>query len=335
MSDILTKTTKKLLTYTKGILASDEGINSANRNLAKIGVEGTEKTRRAYRELFINTPRFEKYVSGVILCDETFWQEDSNGKAFRKTLKEKDVVLIVKVDEGLTEFSGNSEEKTTKGVEGLADRLPKYFEAGARATKWRTVFSVGKELPTDDLIETNTETLAKYALICQQNNIVPIVEPEVLYKGDHSFAQAQTVTGKVLKKTFDKLKEHDVNLREVILKTSMVLPGKSSGEDATPSQISTATIKVLRESVPNEVPGVVFLSGGQEPMQATINLDAIATANDTTHFATFSFLRAIEGPAAETWAGKEKNVTKAREVFLKKLELDSLASQGMLETAQW
>lgn len=330
MNHELAQTIDNLLTPQKGILASDESVNSANRNLAKVGVEGNLETRRAYRELFINTPGFEKYVSGMILFDETFWQSDSTGKPMVQTLLEKEIVPIIKVDEGLRKFPGHEGEQYTAGLDSLEERLPKYFEAGARGAKWRTIFKIGEGTPSDALIDANAHSLAMYSLLCQQNGIVPLVEPEVLFKGDHSFVEAQDVTSKVLRKVYEKLNEYGVNLRYTILKSSMVLPGKDSGEAFDPDEIAAATIDVFRESVPEEVPGIVFLSGGQDTVMATNNLNAIALANNTEWFMTFSFLRAIEGPAAEVWRGKPEKVEEARHMFLSELEKDSLAIQGLL-----
>lgn len=332
MNEILAQTVKEIFTPKKGILASDERPSSADKNLAKVGIQGSPEIRRKYRELFINTPDFERYVSGMILSDETFWQKDSNEKSFVETLVEKKIVPIIKVDDSVAPFPFSEDEDLTKGIDGLNEKLANYFENGARAAKWRAVFKIGEKTPTKQAIEANATLLALYSLYCHKNNIVPIVEPEVIYRGTHSFEQAKKVTAQVLQMVFGKLQNYKVDLPNVILKSSMVLPGRESPENSTVTskEIAKATIDVFKASVPNEVAGIVFLSGGQDPTQATQNLNKIAKTNDTHWPMTFSFLRAIEAPAAETWKGKEENVEKAREVFLKKLELDSKAMQGLL-----
>lgn len=330
MTKTTAETIDQILTPGKGVLATDEGENSAKRNLAKANIEGTPENRRMYRELFIETAGVEKYLSGMILDDEMFWLGSTKGKRFTETLMERDIAIIVKVDEGKYPFFGSDKEEFTLGLDALKDRLPNYFENGARAAKWRSVFKISESTPTKELIDANATGLALYAHFCLENDIVPIVEPEVLLNGDHSFIEAQDVTSKVLRRVFEKLDDYGVDLKNVILKSSMVLPGKDSGEEVSPEEIASATVEVFKESVPAEIPGIVFLSGGQEPLEATNNLNAIAKANDSDWFMTFCFSRAIQGPALETWAGNDANIGIAREVFMKKLELDAKAMQGLL-----
>jgi len=286
---------KKIMSDHRGILASDERPSSANKNLIKAGIDPTDENRRKYRELFINTPDLEKYINGMILHEETLWQKDSNGVNFRKTLLEKGIEIIIKVDEGTKELSESSLEVFTLGLESLADKLPNYYEAGAKLAKWRSVIRIGKNLPTDESIERNAQDLAEYALECQKNSIVPIVEPEVLIDGKHSIKTAEEVTAKTIKTVFDKLREKEVDLKATILKTSMVISGKDSAEQALPEKIAEATIRTLRNSVPKEVAGIVFLSGGQGP---------------------------VEGQ------GKDENIETARKEFIKRLKLNVLADAG-------
>ena len=328
MKNILHQTAKKLVRSPKGILASDERPSSANKNLAKAGIEPSDEMRHRLRELFINTPGIEDYINGIILQDETFWQKDFEGRLFRETLIEKGITIIIKVDGGTVEMPGFPEEKITAGLDGLSTRLERYFNHGARAAKWRSVFKIGDRLPTDENITANSIDLAEYAGFCQKYNIVPIVEPEVLLDGNHSIEKAEKVTTNVLKTVFDYLKDYRIDLRGVILKSSMVLPGKDSLQSKTPQEIAEATVRALLKSVPKEVPGIVFLSGGQGPQEATINLNAIAKKEPLPWDITFSYLRAIEGPATKIWAGKDVNIHAAREEFIERLRLNVEADKG-------
>jgi len=312
----------------KGILASDERPSSANKNLVKAGIDPTDENRKKYRELFINTPDLEKYINGMILHEETLWQKDSNGVNFRKTLLEKGIEIIIKVDEGTKELSETSLEVFTLGLESLTDRLPNYYEAGAKLAKWRAVIRIGKGLPTDEIIERNAQDLAQYALECQRNSMVPVVEPEVLLDGEHDIKTSEEVTTKTLKEVFVKLREKEVDLKATILKTSMVISGKGCAEQALPEEIAEATVRSLKNSVPEEVAGIVFLSGGQGPVEATINLNEIVKKEPLPWEVTFSYLRAIEGPPTLIWQGKDENLEAARNEFIKRLKLNVLADAG-------
>jgi fructose-bisphosphate aldolase class I len=322
---------KKIMTPGKGILASDERPSSADKNLKKAGIEPSPEIRRKYRELFINTPRIEKYINGVILSDETFWQKDSEGKLFRETLQEKDILVAIKVDEGTIDMPGFPGEKITMGLEGLPDRLTKYKENGASLAKWRAVINIGEGIPTFECINTNSVSLAEYARMCQKEGIVPIVEPDVLIKGDHTLERAEEANAAMLTELFVQLDAQEVDLKGLILKTGMILPGQDSKQEVTTEQIAEATVRTLMSCVPKKVAGIVFLSGGQSPMQATQNLDSIADLEPLPWEISFSFLRAIEGPATEVWGGKDENVEKAREEFIKRLKLETLAEEGEYE----
>ena len=324
----LYETAKNALSGHRGILASDESPKSADKNLIKAGIEPSPEMRRRYRDLFINTPDLEKYINAIILHDETFWQNDFAGNSFRETLLEKGIEIVIKVDGGLTDLPESPGEKMTLGLDGLKERLAKYYEAGARLAKWRSVISIGEDLPTDAAIEANAVGLAEYSLFCQQNGIVPMVEPEVLLDGDHTIEQAEEVTTKVLKAVFAKLEEFNVDLEGVILKSSMVLPGSDSSQQATPQEIAEATVRTLRATVPEAVPGVVFLSGGQDPEEATLNFNEIAKLEPLPWQLTFSYLRAVEGPAGKVWGGVDANLEAARDAFIKRLELNVKADAG-------
>lgn len=336
---IMKKTAQKIMLPGKGILASDERPSSANRNLIKAGIKIPKtpvlqvELRRKYRELFINTPNIEKYVNGVILHDETFWQSDSNGKSFRKKLLNKDILVAIKVDGGTQDMPGFKGEKITLGLDGLNENLEKYYENGAKLAKWRSVFKISRSTPSDENIEANSVGLVQYAQICQKNNIVPIVEPEVLIDGNHSIEKAAVVTQKVLKVLFDKLKSYEVDLSCLILKSSMVIPGSNNSESISSKKIAKTTVDTLKKSVPEEVPGIVFLSGGQSSKDATENLDRIAKLekkSDLPWEIAFSYLRAIEGPATAIWKGKDENIEEAREVFTDTLMKLHLADAGKL-----
>ncbi len=321
---------KKAMTPGKGILASDESVGSANKNLEKAGITPTDELRRKYRELFISTPDLEKYITGIILFDETFWQNDSNGKPFRQILIEKGIIPIIKVDEGTVELPEFPGEKITLGLDNLEPRLAKYYENGARMAKWRSVIKINESLglPTDECIEANAVGLAEYALFCQKYGIVPMIEPEVLLDGPHTIEKAEEITKRVLRKVFEVLGEYKVDLKGIILKTSMVVPGSESKQEITPEQIADATVRTLTYTVPAEVPGIVFLSGGQEPEEATQNLNEIAKREPLPWEIAFSYLRAIEGPPGVIWAGKDENVDAAREEFVKRLKMNTLADSG-------
>lgn len=324
------------MTKGKGILASDERPTSANKNLVKAGIQlpvnptEQEELRRKYRELFIKTPELEKYISGMILQEETFWQKDSEGYLFRDILLEKDILIVIKVDGGTVDMPGFPGEQITLGLDGLDERLATFYKNGARVAKWRSIFSIGNGLPTQENIEANVLGLTEYASFCQKNNIVPIVEPEVLLDGDHSIEQCESTTKQVLKELFEKLIDYNVDLTGLILKSSMVLPGEKYSGEISHKEIAKATVRALKHGVPKEVPGIVFLSGGQESEEAIENLNEIAKLEPLPWEIGFSYLRAIEGPATETWKGKEENVEAAREVFLETLKELHKADKGLL-----
>lgn len=316
---------KLLLSKGKGILAADESNASAGKRLEAVGVESTEETRRQYRDLFISAPNAENYLSGVILFDETVHQSADDGLSFINVMIDNKIIPGVKVDQGLQDAAGHPGEQITKGLEGLPARLAEYYKLGCRFAKWRAVVPVRE---CDDIIAANAKILAHYARECQAAGIVPIVEPEVLWEGDHDLETSADVTEKTITAVFAALVEAHVDLKAVILKTSMVLAGPECPKPSTHFEVGRATARVLRAAVPKEAAGVVFLSGGQEAVQATENLQAVVQNGPFPWPITFSYARALQGPALEVWQGKKENVKAAREVFLKRLKLNSAASLG-------
>lgn len=329
--ELLHKTALQMVTPGKGILASDESTKSANKTLSKNGIEPTEENRRRYRELFIGTEGIGKYLNGIILSEETIRQRDSNGIPFREILQKEGIPIGVKLDRGTVELPNFPGERFTTGLDDLDKRLKEYFDMGARFAKWRSVIKIGADLPTDECIFTNAHGLALYTIACQREKIVPIIEPEVLIDGNHSIKDCYKTTERTLKEVFAQLNTYKADLKGVILKASMVLPGKDSPQKASDKDVAEATVSCLKATVPNEIPGVVFLSGGQSPEEATHHLNEIAKLEPLPWEISFSFLRAIEGPATEVWAGKDENIVKARVVFEQDLKDSVAAEKGKLE----
>lgn len=307
---------KKILS--KGILAADESGGSIKKKFDSMNIEDTEQNRRDYRNIFFTTPGLEDYASGVILFDETSRQKADDGTDFVTFLNSLGVIPGIKVDQGLVEFDGST-EKYTQGLDGLPERLSEYYKMGARFAKWRSAFEVGEGSPSDMAIEKNAEILAQYAKDCQDAGIVPIVEPELVYDGDYTIEKNADITGKILDKLFEELKKLDVDLEACILKVNMVLAGKRYATQSTPEEVGKATAKILREHVPEELAGVVFLSGGQSPEQATDNLQAVTNEGPFPWPVTFSFARALQDPALFAWKGDNKNADTAREAFKARL----------------
>jgi len=298
--------------------------------LEDIGVIGNPETRRLYRDLFLSADGIENYLNGVILFDETVYEKNNTGINFVDLLKQKGILPGIKVDAGTIDLINFPGAVITQGLDGLAIRLEKYHEMGLTFAKWRAVISISETLPTFEAIQANAFLLAQYAAICQSQGIVPMVEPEVLLNGNHNIEKAEEVTTATLTELFRQLKAYRVDLKALILKTSMVVPGDQSDQEITKEDIAKSTVRCLLNSVPAEVAGVVFLSGGQTPNQATVNLDQIAKLEPLPWPITFSYARAIQHEAMEVWQGKSENVEKAREIFIKRLKLDTKADQGLL-----
>jgi len=329
----LTKIVGKLMDPHKGILAADESNGTANKRFKPLGIEETEENRKRYRELLFTTPAMEKYLSGVILYDETIRQMTDDGILFRDLLKDKGVLPGIKVDRGLKPFKGSSEETLTQGLETLDSMLPEYRQMGAMFTKWRAAFSINttKNTPSKENIEANCELLAKYAKKVQENRMVPMVEPEVELRGNHTIDDAEKVTERVLTLLFEALKKEEVFLGGFILKTSMVVAGGDQKAQASHDMVACKTVSVLRKVVPPQTGGVVFLSGGQSPDYAAHNLDAIAKLGPHPWPVTFSFSRAIQSPALNVWKGKDENKAQAQKLLVERLELNTHARQGKIQ----
>lgn len=319
---------KRILADPHGILAADESNKSADKRFASLNIPSSPETHRKYRQLLMTTPDIEHYLSGVIFYDETIRQSTDEGTTFPQYLSQKGIIPGIKVDKGLIPLDNFKDETVTEGLDGLADRLKEYYALGARFAKWRAAFSVSDTLPTDGAIHANMHVMARYAAICQSCNIVPIVEPEVIYDSDHSIERAAEVTQKAIEVCMAMLQAYRVDLTGVILKTSMVLAGKGAATQSTPEEVSKATLDVLHASVPEEIAGIVFLSGGQTPAQARDNLQAIGSQGTQPWPITFSFSRAVQDPAMKAWGGKDENVTAAQTTYFEYTKNASLARQG-------
>jgi fructose-bisphosphate aldolase class I len=328
MSSELRDIAKKLVAPGKGILAADESFPTIEKRFSKINVESNEETRRSYREILFTTEGIEEYISGVILFDETIHQRVGDGTPFTQILTDKGIIPGIKVDKGKIDMPEHPGEKITQGLEDLGERLGKYYEAGARFTKWRVVFTIGEGIPTDDCIIANSETLAEFAVLSQKAGMVPIVEPEVLMDGNHDIRKCREVTYQVLKMVFVKLVEKNAELSGLLLKPNMVIQGKDHPEKSTAEEIAESTLKCFREAVPPEVPGVVFLSGGQGPEEATQNLNALNVVGGVDWELSFSFGRALQAPVLDAWAGSYDNKEVAQKALLKRAKLNSAARFG-------
>jgi fructose-bisphosphate aldolase class I len=327
----LISTVTTLFAGSKGLLAMDESTPTCNKRFEEAGIPQTIEYRRAYREFIVTTPNLGKCISGAILYDETIYQATTDGVLFIDILKKAGIVPGIKVDEGTIGLAGFNGEKITVGLDGLPERLAKYYTLGARFAKWRAVIIINSTiLPTRGCIEANMHALARYAAMCQEAGIVPIVEPEVLMDGTHSLKRCFDVTDKVLHVLFEQLYAQNVNLKAVILKPNMVLPGLSSGKQASIDTVAEATVTCLLQSVPAVVPGIAFLSGGQSPQQATAHLNAmhVKYKGKLPWALTFSFARAIQQPALEIWKGKDENVKAAQQMLHHRASLDDAARRG-------
>jgi fructose-bisphosphate aldolase class I len=326
--EFLGQTAQALVANNKGILAADESTGTIKKRFDKIGIESTEETRRQYRELLFTSPGIGKYISGVILYDETLRQTTAAGVSFAKVLKDEGVIPGIKVDLGTESAPTSPNELLTKGLEGLADRLKEYYALGARFAKWRAVITIGEGLPTSDVVRENAKRLAEYAKLCQEADIVPIVEPEVLMDGNHSQGRCFEVTAEAHKALFEELQNAQVYLPGILLKPNMIVPGEKSGEKVVSELIAQKTIQELKECVPDTVPGIVFLSGGQSEIEATVNLNVMNLKKDLPWKLSFSYGRALQASALNAWSGKSENIAAAQDEFLKRARLNSLACSG-------
>ncbi len=312
----------------KGLLAADESNSTIAKRLAKIGCESTEEHRRSYRELLFTTPGISQWISGVIMYDETIRQKTRDGVAFPDYLAKLGIIPGIKVDTGAKPLAAFPGETITEGLDGLRERMIEYYKLGARFAKWRAVIDIGDGIPTRFAIEANAHALARYAAICQEQNIVPIVEPEVLMDGGHTQERCEAVTDQVLAEVFAQLGRHRIHLEGMILKPNMVISGKKSQTQATPDQVATATVRCLKRHVPAAVPGIMFLSGGQTPAEAALHLSLMNRLGSLPWQLSFSYGRALQDAALTAWGGKPANFAAGQKEFQKWSRLNGLARSG-------
>ena len=327
----LQSTIKAIAVPGKGILAADESSGTCQKRFDGIKIPCTDETRRQYRELLLTAPGVGEFIAGVILYEETLYQkagDATNGAPFPQALKNQGIIPGIKVDKGLVPYNNSEIEKSTQGLDGLGERLAEYKKHGARFAKWRATYNITDTLPSDGLIHENAESLAKYALTCQQHGIVPIIEPEVLLDGAHTIERCQVVTEKVLTALFTALKKHDVKLEYAILKPSMVISGKDNSNRAGIKEVAKRTVEVLKKTVPSNLPTINFLSGGQTPQEATQHLNEMHKLGKLPWNLSFSYARALQEPALKAWQGKQENIAAAQKEFYKRAKLNSLASLG-------
>ncbi len=325
--DELYATARAIVADNKGILAADESTGTIAKRFDAIGLESTEANRRAYRNLLLTTPGLERYIGGVILYDETIRQRADDGTPFAELLSSKGVVPGIKVDTGAKPLALFPGELVTEGLDGLRARLEEYYTLGARFAKWRAVITIGDGIPTDTCIEANAHALARYAALSQEAGLAPIVEPEVLMDGDHSFETCHEVTGRTLRAVYRALYAFEIHLRGTLLKPNMDIAGKGCAQQASTAQIAETTVHGLKRHVPSLVPGVVFLSGGQSEVQATENLNAISRLGGPWAL-SFSYGRALQQSALATWGGNAANTVAAQAEFLHRARMNSLAAAG-------
>tara|TARA_Y100000996_G_scaffold349872_1_gene288735 strand:- start:154 stop:1179 length:1026 start_codon:yes stop_codon:yes gene_type:complete len=319
----------------KGILAADESTGTIGKRLDQINTESTEQTRNAYRDLLFTADGLDQYISGVIMYDETFHQSSLSGSVvYPEYLASKGIIPGIKVDAGAHNLSGSEDEKITLGLDGLDERLSEYRKLGARFAKWRAVINITELNPSDYCIKANAHALARYAALCQSNDVVPIVEPEILMDGDHDIEDSFVVTEEVLHTVFDELYTQGVQYEEMVLKPNMVLSGYGANDRAGVDEVASATVQCFLRSVPAAVPGIAFLSGGQSDEDATAHLNAmnqILGDNKPWHL-SFSYGRALQQPALKAWQGSGDNISNAQEALMKRAKLNSLATQGKYST---
>lgn len=326
--DSLQATVDLLARPGKGILAADESGPTIAKRFKAIGVESTEENRRTWRSLLMSTPGLGEYISGVILYEETLSQSADDGTPLPQVLVRQGIVPGIKVDAGKIPLALAPGDEITQGLDGLAKRVEVYKQQGARFAKWRAVYNVSDTLPSRLAVEANAHALARYAAICQQQGVVPIVEPEVLIDGDHSTARCAEVTEAVLQEVFRALHLHHVQPELMLLKPSMVVPGKDHAVQLAPAEVAAQTVRVLRRTVPAAVPSINFLSGGQTPVEATANLDAINRTGPQPWLLTFSYGRALQEPALLAWKGQAANAREAQRALLARARLNGAACAG-------
>ena len=326
--DEMNKVAQAIVATGKGILAADESSGTIKKRFDAIGVESTEETRRNYREMLFRSKEGMKHISGVILYDETIWQKAKDGTPLVELIKEAGSIPGIKVDEGTKPLPFCPGELVTIGLDKLADRLPKYYEQGARFAKWRAVIDIGAGIPTHTCVYANAHALARYAALCQVAQIVPIVEPEVLMDGDHDIDRCVHITEWVLKETFQQLYYNKVALEGMLLKPNMAIAAKKCAKKASVEEVAEKTVKMLKACVPGAVPGIAFLSGGQSDEEATAHLDAMNKIGRLPWKLTFSYGRALQHAPQVAWRGKAENITAAQRAFSHRAKMNGLATLG-------
>jgi fructose-bisphosphate aldolase, class I len=325
----LEETARAIVADGKGILAADESDGTIKKRFDSIGVESTEENRRAYRELLFTTKGTEEFIGGVILFDETIRQKAADGTPFPQVLASKGIIPGIKVDTGAKPLALAEGETITEGLDGLSARVAEYRELGARFAKWRAVISIGKNIPSEYAIWTNAHALARYAGICQEGGLVPIVEPEVLMDGDHTIERSFEVTSRTLHAVFTELRDQRIHPEGILLKPNMVLPGYDSSDQVSDEEIADETIKCFRRHVPAAVPGIVFLSGGQSEEEATRRLNEMNTLGSHPWKLSFSYGRALQAAALKAWGGKDENVEAGQRAYYHRAKMNSAAQTGM------
>ncbi len=325
---LLSKTAAAMVAKGKGVLAADESSGTCEKRFQSVGVACTEETRRTYRNLLFSTPGVEQYLSGVILFDETARQKAGDGTLIPQYLAKKGILPGIKVDKGTVDLPFSRGEKVTEGLDGLQKRMKEYFDLGCRFAKWRAVIAIGPDIPTHTCLYANAHALARYAAICQEASIVPMIEPEVLLDGDHTAERSEEVHEATLRATYAAMAAYNVIPEGLILKTSMVVSGKDNPCQAGVDEVAERTVRVLKRTVPAAQPGIVFLSGGQSDEAATAHLNAMAAMKGLPWPLTFSYSRALQNPALKTWRGEDRNAQAAQKAFHHRAQMNGLAAQG-------
>jgi fructose-bisphosphate aldolase class I len=318
----------KILSNGKGILAADESNGTMSKRLDSVNIQSSPENRLLFRETLFTSDSMKDCIGGVILFDETINQTSNYGKTIPAMISETGAIPGIKVDTGAKELANSLDEKITEGLDGLRERLKRYYELGARFTKWRGVYSVGEKYPSELAINSNAHALARYSALVQESGMVPIVEPEVLMDGEHSAEDCLIKTSEVIKKCFEELIIHKIDLSGVILKPNMILAGNISKNKISNKEVASKTLECLKNSVPNEVPGIAFLSGGQSEVEATENLNLINKNNDTNFIMTYSYGRALQQSALKFWSKDTKDIKGTQNIFNHRAKMNTLAAQG-------
>jgi fructose-bisphosphate aldolase class I len=329
----LAATAHAMVAKHRGLLAADESTGTILKRFNSIKLESTEEHRRAYREMLFTTPGAGEFISGVILYDETIRQKTKDGVPFPAYLSKQGMIPGIKVDTGAKPLAGFPGETITEGLDGLRERLAEYYKLGARFAKWRAVIDISPTIPTPYAISANAEALARYAALCQEAGIVPIVEPEVLMDGDHPIGRCEEVTGRVLQTVFDHLFAARIFLEGMVLKPNMVIAGKKSAQKSSPEQVAEATVRTLKRHVPTAVAGIAFLSGGQSPTEATLHLSLMNAMSGLPWPLTFSYGRALQDTALRAWGGSEAGFQRGQEQLYQRAKLNGLAAGGTYKPA--